>query len=79
MGIINPKVFVVSTVVTAGVIYAKPDLLPERFSRKIVRFVIFDVVLALFYTLFIYPFFFNPLRHIPGPKVSSFVVRRSFC
>jgi hypothetical protein len=61
--------FAVTSAMTAIVVSLAPQLLPERFSRAVVRFFIYDLVLALFYTVFIWPFFFSPLRHIPGPTV----------
>ncbi|PMD41152.1 cytochrome P450 monooxygenase-like protein [Hyaloscypha variabilis F] len=59
--------FAVTSVITAIVVYSAPQLLPERFSRAVIRFFAYDLFLAVFYTVFIWPFFFNPLRHIPGP------------
>ena len=70
MGFISPKTFVVTTILMVGVAYAIPDILPQRFSRKVIRFLIYDGLMAVIYTLFIYPFCFNPLRHLPGPTVS---------
>ena len=61
----------VTSILVAALVYARPQILPERFSRAVLRFIIYDVVLALFYSVFIYPFFFSPLRHLPGPTVSA--------
>jgi len=60
----------VTSVITAVAVYSAPQLLPERFSRAVIRFFIYDIFLAFFYTVFIWPFFVNPLRHLPGPTVS---------
>jgi hypothetical protein len=62
--------FAVTSVITAITVYSAPQLLPERFSRAVIRFFIIDLGLALFYSVFIWPFFVNPLCHIPGPTVS---------
>jgi hypothetical protein len=62
--------FAVTSVITTIAVYSAPQLLPERFSRAVIRFFIIDLGLALFYSVFIWPFFVNPLRHIPGPTVN---------
>jgi len=65
------RAFAITTILVAILVYQKPELVPERFSRAVVRFLIYDIGLAGFYYVFIYPFFFNPLRHIPGPTVRT--------
>ncbi|CZT49524.1 related to isotrichodermin C-15 hydroxylase (cytochrome P-450 monooxygenase CYP65A1) [Rhynchosporium secalis] len=67
------KTVAVSSVATALIVFQAPHLLPERLSRAVVRFLIYDGVLAIFYTLFIYPFLVDPLRHLPGPKSYNFL------
>ncbi len=62
--------FAVTSVITAIAVYTAPQLLPERFSRVVIRFFLIDFGLAVLYSVFIWPFFINPLRHIPGPTVS---------
>jgi hypothetical protein len=62
--------FAVTSVITAIALYTAPQLLPERFSRAVIRFFLIDFGLAALYSIFIWPFFINPLRHIPGPTVS---------
>ena len=66
----------VTSVVTAVAVYSAPQLLPERFYRAVIRFFIYDLFLAFFYTVFIWPFFVNPLRHLPGPTVSPHPLTR---
>lgn len=62
--------FAVTTLMVAGFVFAVPQALPQRFSRAVIRFFVYDIGLALFFKVFIYPFFFSPLRHLPGPTVS---------
>jgi hypothetical protein len=64
------KTLAVNTLLVAGFVYAVPQALPERFSRAVIRFFEYDIGLTLFFRIFIYPFFFSPLRHLPGPTVS---------
>ena len=63
------RTLAVTTLLVAGFVYAVPQALPERFSRAVIRFLEYDIGLAVFFTVFIYPFFFSPLRHLPGPTV----------
>jgi hypothetical protein len=65
------KTAAVTTLLVAGLVYVAPQALPERVSRAVLRFVLYDVGLALFFQIMIYPFFFSPLRHLPGPTVSD--------
>jgi hypothetical protein len=46
-------------------------MLSNNFSRSILRLVILNVVAYAFYSHFIYPFFFSPLRDLPRPKVNT--------
>ena len=64
------KTLAVTTLLVAGFVYTVPNALPERFSRAVIRCLEYNVGLAIVFNVFIYPFFFNPLRHLPGPTVS---------
>jgi hypothetical protein len=66
------KEILVTSVATAALVYSFPQhLLPERISRQVLRFLIIDTTLFFVWRVFIYTFFFNPLRNLPGPTVSS--------
>lgn len=59
------------TALAAVLAYIFPQYLTvDRVSRSAIRFLLLDVSLFLFWRMFIYPFFFSPLRHLPGPVVS---------
>ncbi|KAF8850777.1 cytochrome P450 [Acephala macrosclerotiorum] len=62
------QTFAVTSIIVGLAAYQAPQILPERFSRAIIRFLVYDIALALFFTVFIYPFFFDPLRTLPGPR-----------
>lgn len=58
----------ITTVATAVLVYSFPRYLTlDRFSRSVLRFLIVDAILLFIWRVFIYPFFFNPLRNLPGP------------
>jgi hypothetical protein len=60
-----------TSVATVALIYLFPEyLVPDRFSRRVLRFLIVDSSIFIIWRCFIYPFFFNPLRNIPGPTAS---------
>jgi hypothetical protein len=67
------KELIVTSWATAALSYTSPELLgPDRLSRAVLRFIIIDLALFLIWRVLIYPFFFNPLRTLPGPTVSRF-------
>lgn len=58
------------TVSAAVLVYTFPQYLTvDRVSRSAVRFLFIDISLFSFWRMFIYPFFFSPLRNLPGPVV----------
>jgi hypothetical protein len=64
--------WIASTALTAALVYTLPQYLTvDRVSRTVLRFLIVDVSLFWFWRMFIYPFFFSPLRNLPGPTVST--------
>lgn len=66
------KELAVTTVATAAIVYTFPEyLVLERLSRTVIRFMVVNFSLLMIWRIFIYPFFFNPLRHLPGPKVKK--------
>ncbi|KAM3075738.1 hypothetical protein ACMFMG_007867 [Clarireedia jacksonii] len=63
-----------STALAAILVYTFPQYLTvDRVSRTVLRFLIVDVSLFYFWRMFLYPFFFSPLRNLPGPKNYNFL------
>lgn len=73
------QTFAVTSIIVGLAAYQAPQMLPERFSRAVIRFLVYDIALALFFTVFIYPFFFDPLRKLPGPRVSNRIRHVDLC
>jgi hypothetical protein len=64
--------WIASTALAAALVYTFPQYLTtDRVSRTVLRFLVVDVSLFWFWRMFIYPFFFSPLRNLPGPTVST--------
>ena len=67
-------VLVALAVASAGEMLAVHLVAPQyqlagNFSRSILRLFLLNVSLYSVWKMFIYPFFFSPLRELPGPKV----------
>ncbi|KAF7872642.1 hypothetical protein EAF04_003559 [Stromatinia cepivora] len=66
--------WLVCTALTAALVYTFPQYLTvDRVSRSAIRFLLLDISLFSFWRMFIYPFFFSPLRHLPGPVSYNFL------
>lgn len=66
------KELTLTTIAAAALVYLFPQYLTvPRFSRTVVRFLLVDFGLYWTWITFIYPFFFSPLRNLPGPTVCS--------
>jgi hypothetical protein len=65
--------FILASVVEAFIItLAIPQYLPHNpFLWTLIRTVGANLGLWAFYTVFVYPFFLSPLRHLPSPKSGS--------
>ncbi|APA05448.1 hypothetical protein sscle_01g002180 [Sclerotinia sclerotiorum 1980 UF-70] len=62
------------TALAAVLVYTFPQYLTvDRVSRSTIRFLLLDISLFSFWRMFIYPFFFSPLRHLPGPVSYNFL------
>jgi len=64
------QTLIVTTALTALLVYNFPRYLTvPRVSRTVLRFLIVDAILYIIWNSFIHPFFFSPLRKLPGPTV----------
>ena len=63
-------VFVVSLVGTCIIVQFFPQLRPVALFGQLV---VLNVISQVLWSTFVYPFFFSPLRHIPGPKGGNFL------
>ncbi|TGO42534.1 hypothetical protein BHYA_0007g00330 [Botrytis hyacinthi] len=58
----------------AILVYVFPQyFIVDQISRSAIRFLLVDVSLFSFWRMFIYPFFFSPLRHLPGPVSHNYL------
>ncbi|PQE27467.1 cytochrome P450 protein [Rutstroemia sp. NJR-2017a BVV2] len=65
---------IASTALAAALVYTFPQYLTtDRVSRTVLRFLVVDVSLFWLWRMFIYPFFFSPLRNLPGPINYNFI------
>jgi hypothetical protein len=67
-------IFVAVTIISAAVsfgirVYAPQYVLSDSFSKSVFFIALINFSVYGLWTLFVYPFFFSPLRDLPGPKV----------
>jgi hypothetical protein len=61
---------IISLLETIALVPVKPPLALTRSFRIFIPLLLLQYAAVKIYRLFVYPFFFSPLRHPPGPTVS---------